>query len=234
MQRVFNISGGRTSGMMVIECYKEGDIVLFCDTGREDPKTYKFLHDFEANENIPIVWLKYEGGFKRLIEKRQMIPNIVMRFCTIELKVKTARRYLRSIGVTKYDNYIGFRYDEQERILKHKEFWKSVKTFFPLNDMRITKAAVIDYWNKKPYDLEVPPILGNCNLCFLKGRAAIINILREYPELANEWIEDEDKIGSTYINGVSYKKMLEISSRPYYKQQNLFDLIPAFNCACTT
>ena len=66
MVKVFNISGGRTSGMMVAENYKPGDIVLFCDTGREHPKTYKFLHDFEAFENIPIIWLKYEGGFKRL------------------------------------------------------------------------------------------------------------------------------------------------------------------------
>jgi 3'-phosphoadenosine 5'-phosphosulfate sulfotransferase (PAPS reductase)/FAD synthetase len=71
--------------MTILE-YKQGDLVIFCDTGREHDKTYKFLNDFEAFENIPIVRLKYEGGFERLIEKRKALPNIMMRFCTIELK----------------------------------------------------------------------------------------------------------------------------------------------------
>lgn len=233
MKKVFNISGGRTSGLMVAENYQPGDLVIFCDTGREHPKTYKFLHDFEAFENIPIIWLKYEGGFTKLIEKRKMIPNIAMRFCTIELKIKTARRYLRSIGLTKYENIIGFRHDEQNRIKNYKEHWKTVATSFPLNDAKITKQDVFKYWRNKPYDLETPAILGNCDLCFLKGKNAIIQILREQPELADKWIEDEKSIDATYINGISYEKMLAVSKQPYFKQIDLFDLEPAFNCACT-
>mgnify|MGYP002144604524 CR=1 FL=1 len=233
MQRVFNISGGRTSGLMVAENYQPGDIVIFCDTGREHPKTYKFLHDFEAFENIPIVWLKYEGGFTKLIEKRKMIPNIMMRFCTIELKIKTARRYLRSIGLTKYENIIGFRHDEQNRIKNYKEHWKTVLTSFPLNDAKITKQDVLKYWINKPYDLETPNILGNCDLCFLKGKNAIIQILREHPELADKWIEDEKSIDATYIKGISYKTMLDLSKK-VNKQISLFDIEPAFNCACTS
>ena len=233
MVKVYNISGGRTSGLMVAENYQQGDLVIFCDTGREHPKTYKFLHDFEAFENIPIIWLKYDGGFTKLIKKRKMIPNIMMRFCTIELKIKTARRYLRSLGITQYQNFIGFRYDEQKRIYNYKEHWKTVQTSFPLNDAKITKPMVLDYWRNKPYDLETPPILGNCDLCFLKGKNAIIQILREQPELADKWIEDEKIVNATYINGISYSKMLELSKRPYFKQQSLFDLEPSFNCSCT-
>lgn len=233
MQRIFHFSGGRTSALMTILEYKAGDIVIFCDTGREHPKTYKFINDFEAFENIPIIRLSYEGGFKKLIEKRKMIPNIMMRFCTIELKVKTARRYLRSIGFNKYEQFIGYRYDEQKRISSYKEHWKSVSTIFPLNLQQITKPMVLDYWSKKEYDLETPPILGNCDLCFLKGKAAIINILREQPELADKWIEDEKKIGGTYIKGISYEELLQMSKKPYYKQNSLFDLIPAFDCSCT-
>jgi len=230
---VFNISGGRTSGLMVIENYQPGDLVIFCDTGREHPKTYKFLHDFEAFENIPIIWLKYDGGFKKLIEKRKMTPNIMMRFCTIELKIKTARRYLRSIGLTKYENIIGFRNDEQKRIKNYKEHWKTVVTTFPLNEAKIVKQDVLTYWSNKPYDLETPPILGNCDLCFLKGKNAIIQILRDNNELADKWIEDEQSVNGTYINGISYSKMLELSKLPYFKQIDLFELEPAFDCSCT-
>ncbi len=234
MQRVINFSGGRTSAMMTILEYKQGDIVLFCDTGREHEKTYKFIHDFEAHEKIPVIWLKYEGGFKKLISRRKMIPNIMMRFCTIELKIKTARRYLRSLGIHKYQNIIGFRHDEQKRIKGFKEYWKSVETFFPLNTVNITKPDVLDYWSKKTYDLETPSILGNCDLCFLKGKNAIISIMRQYPELADKWIEDEEMMNATYIKGVSYKQLLEMSKLPVIKQIDLFNVEPAFNCACTT
>lgn len=233
MQRVINFSGGRTSALMTILEYKPGDIVIFCDTGREHEKTYKFIHDFEAFENIPIVKLKYEGGFERLIEKKKALPNIMMRFCTVELKIKTARRYLRSLGYNGYVNFIGFRHDEPLRIKRRKKMWQKVTDVFTLNDLKITKADVIEYWNKKPYDLEIPPLLGNCDLCFLKGKNAIIQILRQNPELADRWIKDEKKIGATYINGISYEEMLKISKLPYFKQQNLFDIEPAFSCDCT-
>ena len=234
MEKVFNISGGSTSGMMVAEYYKKGDLVIFCDTGREHEKTYKFLHDFEAFENIPIIKLKYEGGFEKLIQKKKAVPNIMMRFCTIELKIKTARRYLRSIGLMKYENIIGFRHDEQKRIKNYKEHWKTVVTSFPLNEKKITKQDVLKYWSKKPYKLEVPSILGNCDLCFLKGKNTIIQILRNYPELADKWIEDESKANATYIKGISYNQMLDISKQPYFKQTNLFNLEPAFDCSCTS
>jgi 3'-phosphoadenosine 5'-phosphosulfate sulfotransferase (PAPS reductase)/FAD synthetase len=48
MQRVFNFSGGATSAYMVIKYWQPGDLVIFCDTGREHEKTYKFILDFEA------------------------------------------------------------------------------------------------------------------------------------------------------------------------------------------
>jgi 3'-phosphoadenosine 5'-phosphosulfate sulfotransferase (PAPS reductase)/FAD synthetase len=60
---------------MTIHEYKPGDIVLFCDTGREHEKTYKFIHDFEAHEGIPVIWLKNPIGFEGVIKKESMIPN---------------------------------------------------------------------------------------------------------------------------------------------------------------
>lgn len=232
MQRVINFSGGRTSAYMTIVEYKEGDIVIFCDTGREHPKTYKFINDFEAFENIPVIRLMYEGGFARLIEKRKMLPNIMMRFCTIELKIKTARRYLRSLGYFGYINFIGFRHDEQLRIKRRKKMWKQVTDVFPLDKTFATKESINEWWKSKPYDLEVPPILGNCDLCFLKGKNAIVTILKDNSELADKWIADEEKIGATYIKGISYKQMLELSKQTK-KQIDLFEIEPAFNCACT-
>lgn len=231
MKRVINFSGGKTSALMTILNYREGDIVLFCDTGREHPKTYKFINDFEAFENIPVTRISYEGGFERLLVKRQAIPNRYRRFCTIELKVKTARRYLRKLGFMKYENLIGFRFDEQLRIKRRKKHWKQVIDLFPLNDLKITKHHVNEYWKRQDYNLEIPPILGNCTLCFNKGKDAIIAILKEFPELAEEWINDETKNGKHTYMDVSIKQLLELSKLPK-KQLDLFEIEPAFNCAC--
>jgi hypothetical protein len=231
--RVFNFSGGKTSAYMVIHYYQPGDLVIFCDTGREHEKTYKFINDFEAFENIPIIRLKYEGGFERLIKKRKAIPNQFKRFCTIELKIKTCRRYLRSIGLLKYENFVGFRYDEPLRVKRRKQMWKQVIDRFPLFDDKIDKAQINNYWINKPYTLEIPSILGNCTLCFMKGKNAIIAILREHPELAELWIKDEQQTGHTYFKDVSIKQLLTISQNNLFSN-HLSDIQPAFDCACTT
>jgi len=233
MINVFNFSGGRTSAYMVLKYYKKHDLVIFTDTGREHINTYKFIDDFENIEKIPIIKLKYNGGFENLIKNKKMLPNIMMRFCTIELKIKTARRYLRSINLNSYNNIIGFRHDEQNRINNYKEHWKKVKTLFPLNEEKISKIDILNFWNNKKYNLEIPSILSNCDLCFLKGKNNIISILRDYPELADKWIKDENLINATYIKNYSYSKMLYLSKLPYTKQLDLFNLTPSFNCSCT-
>lgn len=239
MTRVFNISGGLTSAFMVLKYYQDGDIVLNCDTEREHPKTYKFLCDFEAHENIPIVRLKRDGGWEGFLSNWNKGKNIPYRFkreCTLELKVRTARRYLRSIGLIRYENFIGFRYDEPKRVRLHKERWKKVVTRFPLYEDKITKSEIIDYWKTKPYSLEIPHILGNCDLCFMKGRAAIISILQSNPEYADKWINDEENPRNihkhTYVKGVTMRQMRDAASK-LGKQYSLDVIQPEYSCACT-
>lgn len=245
MQRIINFSGGKTSAYMTITEYKKNDLVIFCDTGREHEKTYKFINDFEKFENIPIIKLKYcdnENPFDFLLKKKnyKVIPNRVKRFCTDELKIKTSKRYLRSIGIRKFENLIGFRADEKQRILKRKFLFKNVIDKFPLYDKGITKEFINEYWNKKTYNLEIPSILGNCDLCFMKGKNAIISILTSFPELADKWIKDEEEAqkhgkygGHTYFPDVSFKELKNIAQNNLFKNYNLNDITPIYNCSCT-
>lgn len=252
IKRVFNFSGGKTSAYMTIKYHKPGDIVIFCDTGREHPKTYKFINDFEAFENIPVIRISmFEGSdsFGQLLEKKdyKLLPNRVKRFCTDELKIKTAKRYLKSIGIKEFYNFIGFRSDEPLRVIRRKKKFKKVHDIFPLFDDGINKQMINNYWETKPYNLEIPSILGNCTLCFMKGKNNIITIMKHFPELAEIWINDEEKAaehgnnkirgksGRTYFPDISYKELFEISKMPdLFDSINLEDLRPAFDCACTT
>lgn len=242
MQRVINFSGGKTSAYMTIMEYKPGDIVLFTDTGREHPKTYKFIHDFEAFEGIDVIKISFKRNknpFSKMLEDRgyKTLPNRMRRFCTESLKVLTARRYMVSIGIKNYENLIGFRYDEEARVKRHKEKLKCVQTKFPLYEQKVTKAIVNAFWETQPYDLEIPGILGNCTLCFMKGKNAIISILMSYPELADVWIEDEErnvKKGHTYLPNISIRQLRDIAQNNLFKGYDLTEIKPAFNCACTT
>ena len=233
MTRIFNFSGGKTSAYMVIHYYQPGDLVIFCDTGREHPKTYLFINDFEAHEKIPIIRLKYDGGFENLLSKKKGVPNQFKRYCTVELKIKTSRRYIRSLGILKYENFVGFRYDEPLRIKRRKQMWKQVVDKFPLYDGKIDKQIINAFWNTKPYNLEIPSILGNCTLCFMKGKNAIISILSVYPELAEPWINDEEQKQYTYFKGVTIKQLKLIAQNNIFANQ-LDNINPSFNCACTT
>jgi len=157
-----------------------------------------------------------------------------MRFCTKHLKIITARKYLLSIGVTECNNFIGFRFDEQKRVIKSKPRWVKYHQKFPLYDDGTTKQAVNNFWSNKPYNLEIPHILGNCDLCFMKGKNAIISILKSYPELADKWINDETTTGGTYFNGISITQLREIAQNNLFKDYDLNEIKPAFDCACTT
>ena len=243
MNRIINFSGGRSSALMTILEYNPStDYVVFCDTGREHEKTYKFINDFEAFENIPIIWLGGQDSFTKYLARRdfKQIPNMVKRTCTIELKVKVARRWARkNIGMA-YQNLIGFRADEPQRVMKNKKRWQQVNQVFPLFDRGITKGFVDQYWLAKHYDLEIPSILGNCTLCFMKGKNNIINILRHDPTLADQWIEDERKSalqnGHTYLKGITIEQCLQIAQSPnlFSGIPDLSQLSPAYDCACTT
>ena len=238
MKKIINFSGGKSSALMTILNYKEGDLVIFTDTGREHPKTYKFIDDFEKNENIPIIRLKYDGGFRVLIrnKKFKILPNRMKRICTVELKINTCKRWLRkNFGKQDYEWLIGFRSDEKKRVLNYDPMVNYIHPKFPLYEKGINKEMVNQYWLTKNYNLEIPSILGNCTLCFLKGKDALINIMRAYPELAKEWIEDEELTNNrTYLQGITYKQLFEISQKPdLFTSINLENIDPAFNCSCT-
>jgi hypothetical protein len=225
--------------------YKKGDIVLFQDTGREHPKTYKFLQDFEAFEGIPVTRIRYkdsENPFSLLLseKKYKVIPNMMKRICTVELKIKTAKRYLRSIGIRRFENYIGFRFDEPKRVSNRKNLFVNVMDKFPLYEGKITKNDIEKYWKEKPYTLEIPSILGNCTLCFMKGKNAILSILRDFPELANEWIIDEEFSeilngkgnGRTYFPNITIKNLKDLASNNLFREHNLENIHPEFSCEC--
>jgi 3'-phosphoadenosine 5'-phosphosulfate sulfotransferase (PAPS reductase)/FAD synthetase len=236
-------SGGRTSAYMLHQIIKANGldevnsdrvVVSFQNTGREMPETLDFVQDCGDRWGVKIVWLEYRPTkpwheivshnsasrngepFDALIAKRKMLPNVAMRFCTEELKVKTARRYCRALGWPNWTTARGIRADEAHRATPSRD--KRITHWHPLADAGATQADVAGFWAGQPFNLRLPfrdagNPFGNCDGCFLKSEADKAALMRHYPERAKWWAAHERKIGATFRDGMDLTQMRDFIDR---------------------
>ena len=213
--------------------------VIFANTGKERPETLNFIHECETRWNCRVVWLEYrcnleaKGGIKdpkhiavevdyesasRNGEPFEMrifighggfLPNPVRRLCTEELKVETAQRYLRRVlGWKKWHSVLGLRGDEPHR-LKQFSTAREYSRIYPLACDGVTHGDILKWWKEQPFDLTISSDQGNCDLCFLKGRGKLIQLIREDPSRADWWIHMERKAYEMYHNEMRDVKFLQ-------------------------
>lgn len=214
---VISFSGGRTSAYMLRRVLDEGiqsDVhVLFADTGKERPETYDFVRACADQWGIEIHWVERSGRFEQLISDRGL-PNPVFRFCTQELKIRPMRDWMLGRGYEHWTNVVGIRADEPRRVAKMRqtaekgtrERWDIE---IPLADAGIHLTHVNSFWSSQPFDLQLRPHEGNCDLCFLKSHNKLKNIARDRPDLAEWWARQEERVGSVFrADRPSYRSML--------------------------
>ena len=183
--------------------------VTFANTGREREETLRFVHECGARWGVRIVWLEWREGkpgfeivgynsasrngepFEALIRKKKRLPNWQERWCTGFLKVLTMHAFHQSQGRDKGEflEVIGLRDDEGARILSGRASAARDKrrVAYPLADAGICKADVMDFWAAQPFDLDLQPHEGNCDLCFLKGKGLRMRLIRDRPGVAEWW-----------------------------------------------
>lgn len=251
---VVSFSGGRTSAYMlykVIEAH-DGKLpdhvkVCFANTGKEMPQTLDFVNDCSVNWGVDIVWLEYRKKktfkvvnydtasrdgepFDQLTTDRNYLPNMVARFCTSELKVLSIDRYMKSLSIEDYDTMVGIRADEPRRVAKmrSKEGYR-----VPLADEKIAKEDIFSFWTGFDFDLVMPNRngvndFGNCDLCFLKGGKLKMSLIEQFPEKADWWVQQENKIGGLFRSDQpSYEQMKIIAT-----DQSVFDFGDNDSIAC--
>lgn len=200
----------------------EDVLVGFSNTGKEREETLRFVHECEVRWDQRIHWIerrpypskapisdRYElvgynsasrkgEPFAALIDSKSYLPNAVTRFCTTELKVRPMKHFMIDRGYQHWSNIVGLRADEMRRVFRaiehneaNKERWKTV---MPLASAKVRRADVERFWSVQPFDLQLRPHEGNCDLCFLKAKASLKAIIRDDPSRAAWWAEQEGKI----------------------------------------
>lgn len=195
--------------------------VLFANTGKEREETLRFVRDVGEHLKVPVRWLERErvdgeragvrevsfetasrGGepFERLITERKFLPNPVTRYCTQELKIHVMKAWMRAQGYEHWTNIVGLRADEPHRVAKQraKEGRERWDLAFPLYDDGVTKADVVLFWKRMPFDLQLRSWEGNCDLCFLKGMAKRTRIIEDDSSAADWWATQEARVGGTF------------------------------------
>lgn len=242
-------SGGRTSAYLLRQIIDANGgipdraVVTFQNTGREMPETLDFVQEVGARWGVRIVWLEYtaeapfyeivshnsanrEGApFEALIRKRKFLPNQQARFCTTELKIRTAKRYLRSLGWDYWTNCVGLRADEPHRLNKPapKDRWT---VWHPLATAGVSRKHVAAFWRSQPFDLRLPNVggncwLGNCDGCFLKSEAHVAAFTREFPERAAWWEQMEELAGGLTSGSAAHfsKRYTRAEMRDFMERQ---------------
>jgi len=237
-------------------------VVCFANTGKEDEATLEFVRDCSTNWNVKIHWIEYRNDdagfaevdfesasrdgepFEALIRKVQFLPNSGMRICTTHLKIRPFRKYLDSVGMIRPMQFVGIRADEMRRVVKIRANPEAegMERHLPLAVAGVDVSVVNDFWDKQPFNLNLTTfngrtLAGNCDLCYLKPAAQILNLIKEKPQRAVWWARMESLDLEKQANGnkqfskdrPSYAQMLKFSQ----EQGNLFDSSEeAISCFC--
>lgn len=228
---LISFSGGRTSGFMlkhILDAHggtlPEDVKVAFANTGKERPETLDFVAECARRWRVEITWLEYDWDaphrtrivthgtasrrgepFAALIDRKGFLPNPTLRYCTSFLKRDRLDAYARYwLGWQRWSSVIGLRADEPRRVNKMRLCGTprtGARPQLPLADARVTEHDVLAWWKRQPFDLRLRPYEGNCDLCYLKGRAKILAIMREHPALSDWWIRQESKPGKPSPKG---------------------------------
>ena len=211
LRRVIDAYGGRLP---------DGIYVAFSNTGMERPETLDFVDICGREWGVAIAWLEFlwdaphrtrivdhatasRNGepYAALIDRKGFVPNPTMRTYSGTLKRDRIESFARHhLGLKRWHSVIGLRADEPRRVWRMRAMNCGSRTgahaVLPLADAGVREADVIELWKKQPFDLGIPSYAGNCDCCFLKGRAKLIRIIRENPSLADWWIEQEAKVAN--------------------------------------
>lgn len=223
---ILSISGGKDSTALAFfikenmpDIFEQLEFVFF-DTECELPETYEYLNKIEVHIGKPVKRLKPYRGFRHSFSIHRRLPSVVSRWCTIQMKIETFKKYIHDILVQDENaiihSYIGIRADEPDRVENYKNKVSSmqhdrVKSQFPLYDNGLTMADVHSILIKN--GIGYPAYYtwrsrSGCTFCPMQRKIEWAGLWIHHPDLyleAEEY-EKEAKDGFTWMSDIALKE----------------------------
>jgi hypothetical protein len=248
MKTVNSLSGGKTSSFMAANypadfnifalvrieaeyCRPKDESIVnyasdkigmdFVATAESDTTLYA-MRDLEQLIGKEIIWTTGDT-FEQVCLKRKALPNLMMRFCTTEMKMKPIFEFCYNhFGMVEMN--IGFRFDEMERVnSQNKKFktivgqgangrnkwaeieWRECK--YPLIENRIGHYQVGQWANST--GLIFPPD-SNCVGCFWKPLQQLRKNWEDEPQKMRWFADMEEKLKRKWKKEMSYDNIKKI------------------------
>ena len=185
------------------------------------------------SEKVNIDWITGKPFEDIIKEKGGFLPNMMVRYCTTELKMKPIFKWWKHNIDEVCEMRIGFRKGEEKRQIRmldklnsngneeikividstgERNKWGMVewrKPSFPLIDNAITQKEVQEFWNKNKDVNFKKGYYNNCVGCFHRNPMFLNKMSQEHPNKM-EWFSkmEEQNKPNTFIKGLTYKKIM--------------------------
>lgn len=192
----------------------------------ESDKTIKAVLEIEQKIGKKINWV-CGPTFEKVIEKSKFLPNVMMRFCTSEMKMKPIFEFCQNEIKEVVKMNIGFRFDEKERAERNKNnthfktiigktkngnqnkwgkvYWRELN--FPLVENKITNYEVIK-WSKQSG--LIFPEDSNCVGCFHKPIQQLRKNWEDEPEKMAWFANMEKQTKGRFKKEMSYSDIKKV------------------------
>lgn len=214
---VFSFGGGVQSNAALVLAANgkiKFDYFVFSNVGddSEEPETLEYIKNisnpYAIAHGIPLVYLDNNYHVRPTVYRNIMDANLtipvpaylnggapVHRVCTVDYKIRTVERWVRSMGYNKMVTGLGISTDEITRASTSQwekgEIVKLRKRVYPLIDLHISRNDCIEII--RGARLPVPP-KSSCWFCPYKTVQDWKNMMQNDPERFNKAIEIEDTL----------------------------------------
>lgn len=172
----------------------------------------------------------YEENLLEYVERRGKFPSNKQRFCTSDFKRAPGQRVMTSaaknLGDCKVLYVFGFRSEESPSRAKKQPIVvnellstqkRTVYDWLPIHDWSTKKVWDTIKLNKIPYhfayDLGMPRL--SCVFCIFSPKDALVLAGKHNPELLDEYVEVETRIGHSFKNNLSIASIKDLIESGY-------------------
>lgn len=221
---------------------REEVVLLWHDTKREHPDTYRFLREMAAALGVPITERSDGRSVIEVFYDEGFLGNNQNAMCSRILKREQGEKYTAELLANGFDvlRVYGFSAKEPDRIQRAAAAGDAggYSVRFPIAETGTTKQACADWCSctmgVRPSDMYLWAEHANCIGCVKGARAYWLAVHEHHPDVFYEMADMEDEFGHTIVRGGDrdHPRLRELVQLGLKRKVNMRESITIGPCEC--